>query len=441
MNPTRQIPNLPYRQRGAVAIIVGLSIFVLIGIIGLAIDLGRLFVVKTELQNAADSCALAAARELDGNTDALTRATNAGITVGTRNRVDLQRAPVSVQAGDVTFSDHLNTGYLSEAAGANPATARYAMCTVPQAGLVPYLMQVLGFGAQTVRAMAVAGLQPSQLNCAIPLGLCAPTPTPTTCNTPGSTPDAQGLCVGDWYDGKFGSGGAQLGFTGNFNWIDFSPPSGGARELDGLIQGKGQCNLNIHNNVGQTGAAQSLSVPWNSRFGMYKSGANPQPADAPPDYSGFAYTWDPATQKGSWPPTNAGCLNGLSGSSCNAYPDFARNTPNKRATNTPYQGDAEASLATSNAFKIQTSAQLAANGQDRRLATAPVVDCSAWGPANTVPIKAWACVLMLHPMNASPAGQTIYMEYRGLSNLPGNPCATSGLPGGSQGPNVPTLVQ
>ena len=47
-------------QRGAVAIIVGLTLAVLIGFAGLALDLGRLYVNKSELQNAADSCALAA---------------------------------------------------------------------------------------------------------------------------------------------------------------------------------------------------------------------------------------------------------------------------------------------------------------------------------------------------------------------------------------------
>jgi uncharacterized membrane protein len=41
---------------------------------GIALDFGHLFVVKTELQTAADSCALAAAQELDGASDALNRA-------------------------------------------------------------------------------------------------------------------------------------------------------------------------------------------------------------------------------------------------------------------------------------------------------------------------------------------------------------------------------
>ena len=41
-------------QRGSVAIIVGLSMVVLVGLVGLALDGGRLYATKTELQNGAD---------------------------------------------------------------------------------------------------------------------------------------------------------------------------------------------------------------------------------------------------------------------------------------------------------------------------------------------------------------------------------------------------
>ena len=51
------------RQRGAVAIAVAVGLLVLLGIAGLALDLGQLFVTKTGLQNAMDACALPAARD------------------------------------------------------------------------------------------------------------------------------------------------------------------------------------------------------------------------------------------------------------------------------------------------------------------------------------------------------------------------------------------
>ncbi|MFP5405356.1 MAG: enoyl-CoA hydratase-related protein, partial [Gammaproteobacteria bacterium] len=53
-----------WRQEGAIAIITGLTIAVLIGFLGIGVDLGRLFVVKSELQSAMDACALAASSQL-----------------------------------------------------------------------------------------------------------------------------------------------------------------------------------------------------------------------------------------------------------------------------------------------------------------------------------------------------------------------------------------
>ena len=52
-------------RRGAVAPTVALSLFALIAVGGLAFDYARLAGMDTELQNAADQAALAAASQLD----------------------------------------------------------------------------------------------------------------------------------------------------------------------------------------------------------------------------------------------------------------------------------------------------------------------------------------------------------------------------------------
>lgn len=83
--------GMHHKQNGAILIIVGLTLAVLLGLAGLVIDLGGLFVAKTEMQSAVDSCALAAAQELDGNADALIRAANAGRTSGNVNKVHYQK--------------------------------------------------------------------------------------------------------------------------------------------------------------------------------------------------------------------------------------------------------------------------------------------------------------------------------------------------------------
>ena len=51
-------------QRGATAVIVGVSMFALVGFAALVVDLGNLYVARNELQNAADAGALAGAGNL-----------------------------------------------------------------------------------------------------------------------------------------------------------------------------------------------------------------------------------------------------------------------------------------------------------------------------------------------------------------------------------------
>src|SRR5881396_3894914 len=64
-------------ERGAVLIYVSLALTVFMGFTALVIDGGRLFTLDTEMQSAADALALAGAAELDGNSDAITRADKA----------------------------------------------------------------------------------------------------------------------------------------------------------------------------------------------------------------------------------------------------------------------------------------------------------------------------------------------------------------------------
>lgn len=405
-------------------ILLGLSIVVLIGFVGLVVDLGHLFIAKTELQNAMDACALAAARELDGAPDALVRAENAGITVAQRNLVNFQSTAVTLLPDDVTYNTNLNPPavppYLSRLGGADPATAKYAMCTFPASKLsmTMYFMQVMGFSSEGVSAMAVATREPAQSTCAVPLGMCKqPGPPYLPCTVPGAVPDAYGFCKGQWYNGKFKDGG------GSWNWIDFTPPSGGESELAGLLTGQGQCNLAVGNNVGQTGnMGNAAAQAWNSRFGIYQGAANSNNPEyvALADYTGFSYTATPAGLT-NWP------------SQSNALSDFKAH----RVTHAQYQGDGPSPGTGLNLGfppnNNKTVAELA-NGADRRVVTAPIVNC----PANNVPILAWACVLLLHPVGTP--NDTVYMEYEGLANVFGSPCASMGV-GGGTGPLVPVLVQ
>jgi hypothetical protein len=417
------------QQRGVTLVMLALAIAVLFGFAGIVVDVGRLYVMKTELQSANDACALAAAAELrpglsPTDTQAINRAISVGMTAGNRNNVGFQAASAGITAGDLYFSDKLSNntttfpfGYVS-AAAANPATAKYVMCAHAATGIASWLMQVVqsfagaNAGPSTVMAFATATTAPAQTNCAVPLGVCSKGPAP-----------GFGLTKGEWVSGRFSSGG---GSTGNFNWIDFTPPSGGESELGALITGQGQCNLNVSTPVGQTGSlGNAAAKAWNTRFGLYQGTNNV--ANAPPDYTGYGYT------STNWPAQS------------NAFPDFEAKrlafASYGNTTDTVQSGNGITGLSVSNGYSVAThgaTGQLGQSGADRRVVTAPIIDCSGWATSNTVPIIGWACVLMLHPID-NP-NQDVHMEYLGSPGVVGSPCVTYGLAGGTVGPLVPVLV-
>jgi hypothetical protein len=422
----RQLQQLPKRQRGSVAVVVGIAIFVLVGMIGLALDMGQMFVNKTELQNAADACALAAARELDGNTDALTRADAAGVLVGTQNLVGFQAAAVALTAADISYSAHLSPNSAYEtSANADPITAKFAMCKVERSDIGMWFMGVLGFGDQTVRAYAVATLAPSQTTCAIPIGLC---------KMPGGSAPSFGLMVGQWYGGKFESGTPST--TGSYNWIDFNPGGGGANELKDLFSGPGQCELPpVGTQVGQQGQIAAAADAWNTRFGLYKGAYNL--TSSPPDFTGNAYTQIGIGDASAttWP--NAAPQNAYSGTDPSGA---TANYQSAKAANTPYQSSNPAGINGIGAYSIEQSGTLGQFGSQRRVALAPIVDCEALAGTNpqTVALQGYACILMLNPIKGP---DDVVMEYLGDPNTTGSPCSSFGLAGGTAGPLVPVLVQ
>jgi hypothetical protein len=418
----QRLDKAPRKEKGAVAVIVALSLVGLFGFVGLALDLGKLFVAKTELQNSVDACALAAARELTGaNINQLELAEAAGRATGERHHVLFQSEQVAENS--VTFSDNLTGSYQSAFVGTGAVDLRFARCEVDRSGIANWFIQVLNLipginiGDQTVAASAVATLTPSQItSCAIPVGICGD-------NVPESTP------VGTWLESVIGppaGGGANEtgNLTGNFMWVDFTPPAGGAAELAGHLTGPGVCNLPaLGTEVGEAGVKSSLAMAWNSRFGIYHGSV--KEGDATPDLSGYAYT------EKNWP------------SKSDAFEDVRT----RRGANDPYQGDSDTGLNTNGSIK--NAAFLKEHGADRRLATAAVVDCEALtGGSTTSPVESWACVLMLHPINNSQGGSgtgvtRMYLEYLGRSNEPDSPCATNGVPSGLSGggPLVPALVR
>jgi hypothetical protein len=406
------------RQGGAVIVTVALTLLFLLGFMGIALDFGHLFIVKTELQTAMDSCALAAAQELDGSgQNALDRATSAGMTSGNLNKVNFQGEAAGIIPAEVTFSDTLIGTYSHTFAPA--ANAKYAKCVHTKSGMAPWLLQAMGAfsgnatlgSTQAVQALAVASRTPSQTNCAIPVGLCKKTPN---------------YQPGEWLAGAVNSDEA---VTGQFRWLDFSGNGGGAKELKDLLKGEGQCDLPGTNTVaGKPGNIGSAAFAYNTRFGIYLGIPSP-PADGIPDLTGYAWYSDTPLTQPPYP---------------NKYPEFLT----KRATNEDFQGDNKSpdTVGLKTVGNTYKKSSLATVGADRRIVVAPMLDCAAFdglGGSGTLKIDSLACILLLHPIKngAGGASAKMWVEYIGQAGAAGSPCTTTGLAGGTGGPLVPVLVQ
>ena len=145
-------------QKGFSLLAMTMILPALIAATGLAVDLGRIFVTKTELQRYADAAAIAAAFELDGTASGITDAINtANIgpgTTATRNRWNFETT--SVPTPTVTFAQNPAGAWVT-----NPSSpAGYRFVRVAINGTIPiYFLRVVPGGSpnHTVTVAAVAG--------------------------------------------------------------------------------------------------------------------------------------------------------------------------------------------------------------------------------------------------------------------------------------------
>ncbi|KWR89545.1 pilus assembly protein TadG-related protein [Cupriavidus sp. IDO] len=405
------------KEEGAILPIVGLILAVLLGMAGLVIDLGGLFVAKTELQSAVDSCALAAAQELDGAADALTRAASAGLTSGNANKVGYQKIAASLVDSDVTFSDSLNGTYSSSFTPV--ANARYAKCDHVTSGIAAHLIQMVGgSSSNAVAAIGVATRVHAQSTCPIPVGLRPKSGT--------SAPD-YGFAFGDWvtvlYDGT------KTASPGEMGWYNLDG-STNANETKSEMS-VGYCNSKVNDTLRTPGAKVAVDDQWNGRFGIYKN--NGDMTLLRPDFTGYAYT------STNWPNGKQA----YSGSSGGTDPT-ATNFKTKRLAYASYAntstdinvGDTITGLNMKGGYKTLavpgTNGDYAKLGMSRRLVIVPIV-------SDASKVLDYACMLMLQPISGPTL--TVQFEYLGNAASISSPCTTNGLAGGNFGPMIPALVQ
>ena len=157
-------------ETGAILFIVAACLVVLLGFMGLAIDLGHAYNNKSQLQNMADACALAGAAALDGTVTGIqTAVTRARDTLARLdNRTEFNKTTVAIPESAISFSATLNGTYQDKTwAQGTPATVAFVRVVIPVqptqmffAKVIPGIPNVLNFGAE-----AVAGQKKQEAPC------------------------------------------------------------------------------------------------------------------------------------------------------------------------------------------------------------------------------------------------------------------------------------
>jgi Flp pilus assembly protein TadG len=456
-----------YKQKGAAAVLLGLTGAFLIAMVGIAIDSGRMYVARSELQNAMDSCALAAASQLQPGSSAtgpnITGGSGAGkfyvdaaaaygramssTALGINaNRVFFQAQTIVPSNIVVEFSNvaHSNFKTVATMTTTEASSAKFVRCgyTLNNVGLTLMLLGKVIPGAAanygntfSVPAIATASRSPEVPGNPTNNTTCGLFPM-LICQAPGSSAATNfGLTKNQWVTGApCGNGNATCpsAGSGSFGWLE---PTGvqvsgsgcanGAACLSAAVAGEGICgsipvgsSLNL-----KAGVNASVESAWNSRFGVYKNGAgNYSQLDAPPDYTGYSYNVNTNSQ---FPATGA-----VTGAFASDYLQRRQNASPFSPTGLGFANNAFNSYNSS----LTQPTEYRQYGRSRRVVAATFVDCSTpvSGSSQPVTVKGYGCFFLLSPYPGN-GSFTQKIEFLGLLSDLDTPCSLSGVPGGGNG--------
>lgn len=299
-------PVVPIRkQQGVVAMMFAIVLIAMIGFMGLALDLSRLYNRKVELQSVADVAALAAARQLVGTTEGIDRATAAAAAAVGRLKFNYNSTPIAWSASAITFSTSSSAGAWvdASAARASAGTMRFVRVDTsemdPDMGVIDTIfMRVVSstLATASTSASAIAGRSSIDVT---PLALCAMSADAATSRPPKGELVQYGFRRGVAYDlMQLNPGGTQpINYV--VNPIDPGTAAGSSTNTTPAIVGPFVCSGTIP--VASVIGSQILvSSPFpigslfehlNSRFDQYNGGhCNYQ--SAPPDFNVRQFTFN-----------------------------------------------------------------------------------------------------------------------------------------------------
>ncbi len=146
-------------ERGSILAMSALGMLSMLLAVGLGVDISHFYLVKGELQNAADAAALAAASAINSNPSGIVEGTTRAVTA--MNKSEFNSTGVVFQRSNVQWAVNLNGPYMSEASASTAAqapTIRFAKVVTPDTAVgVSFSAMVLG-GSKNLKAEATAGL-------------------------------------------------------------------------------------------------------------------------------------------------------------------------------------------------------------------------------------------------------------------------------------------
>jgi hypothetical protein len=302
---SKNSPSQPRAQRGAVAVIVAAMLVVLLGVCGLAIDLGAMYNRRVEMQDLADAAALAAAGELDGTSAGVTRALSRAAAVAASFHYEYVRG-VTWDAAAIRFGTqpaHNGEWVAGETARTAPDGRLFArvdtLALDRSQGLVKTMfMQIFAGTAEAVlQGHAIAGRTGIKV---APLAICANSDTAAEGRDTGAGKELVefGFRRGVSYDLM------QLNPHGttpeNFVVNPFAPPgvTGTSGPTSPSIVGPYICTGTM-STARVTGGTLTVARPFplaaladqlNSRFDQYTANTCSR-VSAPPDINIKAYTY------------------------------------------------------------------------------------------------------------------------------------------------------
>ncbi|MYN19937.1 pilus assembly protein TadE [Rugamonas sp. FT107W] len=318
------------RQRGAIAIVFALMLVVLVGFVGMSLDLGRVYNRKMDLQAVANAAALAAARQLNGTPAGVANALTQAANIVSSLKYQYNQQSIGWNSAALSFGSS-STGAWVDAATAQAAPdgllfakADTSKLDASLATISLVFMRALSetLSSSSVGATAVAGR--STINVA-PIAVCALSNTAAAARVnPGPPAYSElteyGFRRGVAYDLM------QLNPNGttaeNFVVDPFDPPGvyGAASNTAPGVVGPYACTgkLAIPRvtgapiTVGRPFPLASLFNQLNSRFDQY-SGSLCSFATAPPDTNIKSYVYNTAIPWMSTTPGVQGAASTTSG--------------------------------------------------------------------------------------------------------------------------------